>query len=736
VAVRRFIPAFAIGILALELVSAVSASTIGDTRRIAATGSLKAVPRPMPTNLADFVADKNAAIALGKALFWDAQVGGDGRQACASCHFQAGADVRTTNQLNPGHNGGFDLAGPNHTLTAADFPFHQLSNPSDPNSAVTRDFDDVGGSQGVHNATFNDIIPGVARDNITPVADPNGFSVTGVNVRRVTGRNTPSVVNAVFNVRNFWDGRANNIFNGRNPFGLADAGARVLVMNDLGECVQTAVALDNASLASQAVGPPNNGTEMSANGRDWLKLGKKMLSERPLDGQKVMSDDSVLGAMAVAGGTGLAATYTDMVKAAFAPKWWNSDAVVDAALNVIPGKSAAAGSLSTSEYTMMEANFSLFWGLAIDLYEATLVSDDAPFDRFLDGDRTALTRNQQDGFGTFQSKCASCHQGTLLSSATFEAIGNQGLTGTVQTATGSALADRGFINIGVRPTGDDIGQGGTTPFGGPLSIARQTAAGARVAVDGAFMMQSLRNVELTGPYFHNGSAATLQEVVEFYTRGGNFAAANAANLDARIGTIGKLQNKPAEQMKIVDFLTSLTDERVRFDRAPFDHPELTLHNGSATGALGILADITIAGQAQDADMVLAATGAGGRATPVVSFLGAATAMSQVALTSGEATLLSGRSAFALSQPSPNPVARRNGTTITFSLPTSGNVEMEVFDVSGRSVKTLVNGTLAAGQHTIQWNGVANSGSRLPSGVYMTRLKAGSNVAQTKLILVD
>ena len=52
---RRFIPAFAIGILALELVSVVSASTIGDTRRIAATGSLKTVPRPMPTNLGDFV---------------------------------------------------------------------------------------------------------------------------------------------------------------------------------------------------------------------------------------------------------------------------------------------------------------------------------------------------------------------------------------------------------------------------------------------------------------------------------------------------------------------------------------------------------------------------------------------------------------------------------------------------------------------------------------------------------
>src|SRR5262245_9232608 len=170
---RRFIPAFAIGILALELVSAAGASSIGDTRRVAVTGSLKTVPRPMPTNLADFVKDKNAAIALGKSLFWDAQVGGDGRQACASCHFQAGADVRTSNQLNPGANHTFDVGGPNHALTAADFPFHQMANPSDPRSAVTRDKDDVTGSQGVHNALFSDIVPGVGRDNIVPQADPN-----------------------------------------------------------------------------------------------------------------------------------------------------------------------------------------------------------------------------------------------------------------------------------------------------------------------------------------------------------------------------------------------------------------------------------------------------------------------------------------------------------------------------------------------------------------------------------
>ena len=64
--------------------------------------SLKTVPVPEPPNLYDFVADKAAAIRLGKALFWDMQVGSDGVVACATCHFHAGADSRSVNQLHPG----------------------------------------------------------------------------------------------------------------------------------------------------------------------------------------------------------------------------------------------------------------------------------------------------------------------------------------------------------------------------------------------------------------------------------------------------------------------------------------------------------------------------------------------------------------------------------------------------------------------------------------------------------
>src|SRR5471030_1519882 len=61
--------------------------------------SLKGIQAPLP-DLTGIVTDKTAATALGKALFWEAKAGSDG-QACASCHFHAGADSRVTNQIDP-----------------------------------------------------------------------------------------------------------------------------------------------------------------------------------------------------------------------------------------------------------------------------------------------------------------------------------------------------------------------------------------------------------------------------------------------------------------------------------------------------------------------------------------------------------------------------------------------------------------------------------------------------------
>ena len=119
-----------------------------------------------PANLSDFVEDETALLKLGKALFWDMQLGSDGKTACASCHFHAGADNRSKNQISPGllaspQDKSFSSSlggGPNYQLTAADFPFRKLSNPNcrvdapecpvEP-STLLSDTNDVASSQGV-----------------------------------------------------------------------------------------------------------------------------------------------------------------------------------------------------------------------------------------------------------------------------------------------------------------------------------------------------------------------------------------------------------------------------------------------------------------------------------------------------------------------------------------------------------------------------------------------------------
>ena len=114
--------------------------------------------------------------------------------------------------------------------------------------------------------------------------------------------------------------------------------------------------------------------------------------------------------------------------------------------------------------------------------------------------------------------------------------------------------------------------------GYPL-LSGSMRAGERTRVTGSFKTPNLRNVELHAPYFHNGGKATLMQVLEFYDDGGDFANFERAPLMRPLGLA------PDQIRDVIAFLLSLTDERVRYQRAPFDHPQLFVPNGvTATGA--------------------------------------------------------------------------------------------------------------------------------------------------------
>ena len=566
-----------------------SPASVRRTTQAAGLDSLARVAVPLPSNLFDFVRNTKdgmvAARQLGKALFWDMQVGSDG-QACASCHFHAGADNRIKNQLNPGVNAGDSIFGnpgagvlassghprfgPSYALEPRDFPFHRVD-PEGPQDfsgrTVLADTNDVVGSQGAFSARLTAIVAGKPTDAGVPRSDPV-FRVEEKAVRQVEPRNAPSVINAVFNVDNFWDGRAKSDFNGSSPFGSLDPRAGVLVENAARTAlVRQRVSIDHASLASQALDPPLSPVEMSFDGRTFPQLGRKMLSLRPLGLQLVSPEDSTLGSLSrailwdgeVVGLPGLKTSYAALIRRAFRPRWW-------------------ASTKKAGGFTQMEANFSLFFGLAVQLYESLLVSDESPFDRFMEGEDSALTEDQLRGLLTFiktpfsggelfsavgMGGCVFCHSGPELTGAAYTSTDKKHKILTAWTTklvdgklvedhadqAPSAFFDQGFVNIGVRPTREDRGRGGVIHLrrgetGGliqrPLSFTRAAVAalpsapalppcggvrqhpcpaGNRDLVEGAFKVPGLRNVELTAPYFHNGGQATLQQVVDFYRRG-------------------------------------------------------------------------------------------------------------------------------------------------------------------------------------------------------------------------
>ncbi|MCX6976127.1 MAG: cytochrome C peroxidase, partial [Verrucomicrobia bacterium] len=206
-------------------------------------------------------------------------------------------------------------------------------------------------------------------------------------------------------------------------------------------------------------------------------------------------------------------------------------------------------------------------------YEMTLISDDAPMDRYFDGNTNALNAQQLRGLAVFtgQAACSACHSGAETTNSSVRILlGANGEPGEIieRMKNGeceNVIYDQSFYNIGVRPTNEDLGLGNKDPFGNPLSIAELLTTppalipsqelltlsypniigstpsnppltiGERTSAKGAFKVPNLRNLSLTAPYFHNGGQATIRQVVEFYNRGGDFRDQNVQFIDFEIG---------------------------------------------------------------------------------------------------------------------------------------------------------------------------------------------------------
>ena len=150
---------------------------------------------------------------------------------------------------------------------------------------------------------------------------------------------------------------------------------------------------------------------------------------------------------------------------------------------------------------------------ALAAFERTLISSNSRFDRYARGDKNALTLREKDGLVLFigKARCIRCHNGPNFT-------------------------DNKFDNIG---TGDKLDEG-------------RFVVTHREEDSGSFKTPTLRNVALHAPYMHDGSASTLESVIDYYDRGGN-ARPGKSPFVMRIGMTER------EKRDLISFLNSLTD---------------------------------------------------------------------------------------------------------------------------------------------------------------------------------
>jgi cytochrome c peroxidase len=162
---------------------------------------------------------------------------------------------------------------------------------------------------------------------------------------------------------------------------------------------------------------------------------------------------------------------------------------------------------------------------ALATYIRSIMSGNAPYDRYVNGDRTALAAEAQAGLKVFRGKgnCTACH---VSPNFTDEKLHN----------TGIAWA---------------AGQAGRTETAGTFRDEGRAAISGKPEDRGAFKTPTLREIERSAPYMHDGSLASLDEVVDYYDRGGN----RDALLDPEVRPIGLTAS---EKHALIAFLRSLS----------------------------------------------------------------------------------------------------------------------------------------------------------------------------------
>jgi cytochrome c peroxidase len=202
------------------------------------------------------------------------------------------------------------------------------------------------------------------------------------------------------------------------------------------------------------------------------------------------------------------------------------------------------------EIQQIQYNMGRTW----DTYPRKLLSRNSPFERYVrDRDFNALTPSAKAGLKLFIGKaaCNDCHTGPVLADNSWHNVG-------VPDPPGAATPDLGrFPDMAGTPTNVFSGAGEFSDDRDAGRAKHMTLPIGDESMKGAFRTPMLLNIAQTGPYFHTGLAATLDDVVHHYNKGGGEAGTFAGTKDPRIKPLG-LSEK--EMSDLVEFLKSLTGD--------------------------------------------------------------------------------------------------------------------------------------------------------------------------------
>jgi hypothetical protein len=159
---------------------------------------------------------------------------------------------------------------------------------------------------------------------------------------------------------------------------------------------------------------------------------------------------------------------------------------------------------------------------------------------------------------------------------------------------------------------------------------------------------------------------------------------------------------------------------------------------STSGAVSSEPEVDRGSQAVPAEFAVGAQPSAGNGRPLaeIVWLVLNEAASDAAGQTGEGAMGEEKklpATFYLAPPKPNPFG--NGTGISYGLPFASEVRLSVFDVAGKKVRTLVDGTQPAGRYALVWDGSDSKGRQLANGVYFIRMKAPTFRLQRKVTLL-